>query len=64
MEVTAPDPYTAGKAIAAIRADWKTVPQPSRSEIFNLVKSTANEGARDHDNKGDVSASYSGADVN
>jgi isoquinoline 1-oxidoreductase len=34
----APDEPTAARAIAAIRAEWKPTPQPSRSELFDYLK--------------------------
>ncbi len=36
--VTAPDTQQATKALAALRAEWKTTPQPSASEIFDYFK--------------------------
>ncbi len=36
--VAAPDERTASRAIAAIRAEWKTTPQPSKSELFDFLK--------------------------
>jgi isoquinoline 1-oxidoreductase len=36
--VAAPDEQTALRAIAAIRAEWKSTPQPSRTEIFDYLK--------------------------
>ena len=38
----APDEATASRAIAAIRAEWKTTPQPSKSELFDYLKKQAN----------------------
>jgi nicotinate dehydrogenase subunit B len=34
----APDPQTASRAIAAIRAEWKTPEQPSSEELFDYLK--------------------------
>ncbi len=56
--VVAPDVATASKAIAAIKAEWKTTPQPSRAEIFTYLKSKASGGQEGGRNtgttKGDV----------
>ncbi|HXG11113.1 MAG TPA: molybdopterin cofactor-binding domain-containing protein [Gemmataceae bacterium] len=42
--VAAPNEYLAEKALAAIRAEWKTEPQPSDRELFDLLKKTAGAG--------------------
>lgn len=34
----APDEFTAGKAIAAMTAEWKSPPQPSSKELFTYLK--------------------------
>jgi isoquinoline 1-oxidoreductase len=60
--VAAPDQHTASRALAAIRADWKTVPQPGRGEIFEHLKKTA-EGGRDNDVSGDVGGAFENAPV-
>ena len=39
--VTAPDAFTAGRAIAAIKSDWAKKPQPSNAELFGLLKGDA-----------------------
>jgi isoquinoline 1-oxidoreductase len=36
--VTAPTEHAADKALAALRAEWKTVPQPSSDELFKYLK--------------------------
>ncbi len=36
--VVAPDAYSAEKAVAAIKATWKTAPQPSNATIFEYLK--------------------------
>ncbi|MBX6313193.1 MAG: molybdopterin-dependent oxidoreductase [Isosphaeraceae bacterium] len=36
--VAAPDELTAARALAAIRAEWKTTPQPSDRELFDRLK--------------------------
>src|SRR5262245_6535902 len=37
--VTAPTEHAATKALAALRAEWKTTPQPSSDELFEYLKS-------------------------
>jgi nicotinate dehydrogenase subunit B len=39
--VVAPTEHQASKAIAALRAEWKTTPQVSERDLFNHLKSTA-----------------------
>lgn len=57
--VAAPDQYTATQAIAAIRAEWKTVSQPGRNELFEHLKKTVGSGgARDDDSHGDVATAF------
>lgn len=41
--VAAPDEWTAARALAAIRAEWKTTPQPSGRELFAYLKRHAEE---------------------
>jgi isoquinoline 1-oxidoreductase len=62
--VAAPDRKTAAKAIAAIKADWETAPQPSRSEIFDYLKMNASDGAggRGSTDQGDVKLGITAAD--
>ncbi len=36
--VAAPDPHTAERAVAALRAEWQTTPQPSDKELFAYLK--------------------------
>src|SRR5262249_33483653 len=36
--VVAPDALTAARALAALRAEWKTTPQPSSRELFDYLK--------------------------
>lgn len=46
--VAAPDRFTAEQALKAIRAEWKTEPQPGRGEIFeHLRKKGESGGGRD-----------------
>lgn len=44
--VVAPSEFEAGRAAAAIRATWKTSPQPSSAELFDYLKSHAEPGGR------------------
>lgn len=60
--VAAPDPLTAGRALAAIRAEWKDVPQPGRPEIFEHLKSTS-EAGRNEAAAGDFEDAYARAHV-
>lgn len=62
--VAAPDVFLALKALEAIKADWKTTPQPSHSEIFEHLKKTSEQGnSRDSDSAGDVTNAFTKADV-
>jgi len=42
--VAAPTAEIAGRAVAAIKADWKSDPQPSNKELFDVLKKTASDG--------------------
>jgi CO/xanthine dehydrogenase Mo-binding subunit len=42
--VTAPNEQIAAKALAALRPDWQTTPQPSSAELFSLLKKPSSEG--------------------
>src|SRR5205807_10004553 len=47
LGVAAPSPALAAQALSTIRAEWKTVPQPSSRELFDLLKKgPASEGSR------------------
>jgi isoquinoline 1-oxidoreductase len=51
--VAAPNPETAARAMAALRAEWKSSPQPSGRELFdglrkNTVEDAGWEGRADH----------------
>jgi nicotinate dehydrogenase subunit B len=59
--VAAPSLSAANEAIAAIKADWKTTPQPSREEIFKLLKEKSEKG-NDEGSSGNVDTSFSAAD--
>ncbi len=52
VAAAAADSATAAKAIAAIKADWKTTPQPSGKDLFSYLKdNAAHDGAGDPDSK-------------
>src|SRR5262249_10420084 len=42
--VTAPTSQIAGEAVAALKAEWKTVPQPSDKELFKHLKEHVGRG--------------------
>jgi nicotinate dehydrogenase subunit B len=42
--VTAPTVETASRAVAAIKAEWKSEPQPSSKELFEYLKKNPDEG--------------------
>ena len=44
--VTAPTEREAAQALAALRADWKTTPQPSGKELFDLLKRESSSESR------------------
>ena len=62
--VAAADPYTATQALAAIRAEWKTVPQPGRNQLFEHLKKTSEApDGRGGDAQGDVASAFRDAEV-
>lgn len=62
--VAASNPHVAAEALKAIKAEWKTTPQPSRSEIFEYLKQKAEAGnGRDSNIKGDAEGALAKADV-
>lgn len=62
--VAATDPYTATQALAAIRAEWKTEPQPGRNELFEHLKKTSEAPeVRGGDTEGDVATAFRNAGV-
>ena len=63
VAVAAPDRFLANRALASIRAEWKTVAQPSRDEIFEHLKKTSKNGGREPHTSGDASNAYQRADV-
>jgi nicotinate dehydrogenase subunit B len=60
--VAARDVKTASNAIGAINAEWTFSPQPSRTEIFDYIKSKAETG-KDEDTAGDAATTFSKAPV-
>ncbi len=60
--VAGKDVATAIKARDAIKAEWKSSQQPSRSEIFTYIRAKAENG-NDEDSAGDVASALSNADV-
>jgi isoquinoline 1-oxidoreductase len=60
--VAATDMSTASKALKAIKVEWKTTPQPSRSEIFEYLKKHAEKAERSSEN-GDTTDAFAKADI-
>lgn len=61
--VAAPDSQTATLALKAIKAEWKTTPQPSRNEIFDYIRKHAEKGGSDEDSAGNIVKSLEQSDV-
>ncbi|HET9179493.1 MAG TPA: molybdopterin cofactor-binding domain-containing protein [Terriglobia bacterium] len=59
--VVAPSEFEAGRAASAIRATWKTVPQPSSAELFDYLKSHAEPGGRGEYEAGSMQAGLAAA---
>lgn len=59
--VTAPDPWTAAKAVKVIHANWKTSPQKSRTELFGHLRNTGEQG-RGTPRQGDIEGGMAQAD--
>jgi nicotinate dehydrogenase subunit B len=55
--VAAPTRAMAMDALKAIKADWKSTPQPSRAEIFEFIRKNAKAPQRDG-STGDVASAY------
>ena len=51
--IAAPDEMTASRAIAALKADWKSEPQPSDRDFFTYIKTNA-EAGEDRDARGSI----------
>ena len=63
--VTAPTVETASRAAAAIKAEWKSEPQPSNRELFDYLKKTpadGNESAEPVFDSGSVAPALAAAD--
>jgi isoquinoline 1-oxidoreductase len=63
----APDPSTAARAVAALRAEWELTPQPSEAVLEEHLRSHPVQaegwgGAFDHE-VGDIDAAFAAADV-
>jgi len=56
--VVGPDSQTAESALWEIKAQWKSIPQPSRSDIFTFFKEQAS-APRSESNQGDVEKVFS-----
>lgn len=57
--VAAPDAFTASRAVASLRAEWKEKAHPGREEIFSHLKKTAKTGGgRGDDSSGDVAVAF------
>jgi len=59
--VAAPDAESAERARAAIKAEWKSAPQPSDRELFTYLKSTA-EAGEDRQGRGSIERGMAEAD--
>jgi nicotinate dehydrogenase subunit B len=59
--VAAPTTQAASQALAAIRAEWKTTPQPSSKEIFDYFKKNATEDDRSNYVRGSVAEGLAAA---
>jgi nicotinate dehydrogenase subunit B len=53
IAVTAPDSQTAETALWEIKAEWKSITQPSRETLFDYLKEKS-QAARSESNQGDV----------
>jgi len=59
--VAAPDEQSAGRALAALKAEWKSEPQPSDRDLFRYLKGNA-EAGEDRDARGSVERAMAEAD--
>ncbi len=64
--VTAPTESDAARAVSAIRAEWKSVPQPSSKELFEVLRKetgTSAQPARPNPGKGNIEEGLKAAQV-
>jgi isoquinoline 1-oxidoreductase len=61
--VAAADLATASKALKAIKAEWKSTPQPSRTELFDYIKEHADKTGDDEGSSGNVNDALLKSDV-
>jgi CO/xanthine dehydrogenase Mo-binding subunit len=59
--VAAPTTQAASQALAAIRAEWKTTPQPSSGEVFDYFKKNASVDDRSNYTRGSISEGLAAA---
>ena len=59
LGVAAPDRATLRRAVAAVKADWTTVPQPSETELFTIFKTKAK--TRPESTKGNIDEGFASA---
>jgi isoquinoline 1-oxidoreductase len=60
--VAAPTPQAAERAVAALKAEWKTTPQPARAELFDYLK-TNTQGRANPNERGSVEKALAEADT-
>jgi isoquinoline 1-oxidoreductase len=60
--VAAPSVTEADRAVAAIRAEWKSEPQPSGRELFQVLKTTSSS-SRGGENKGSIDKGLAAAEI-
>src|SRR5437763_13599674 len=65
--IAAPDEYTATRALNALRPQWKIMPQPSESELYNYLRKNPEpavngEGRRDRQVSGSLERGLASAD--
>ena len=59
--VAAANEQSAARALAAIRAEWKTTPQPSGKDLYSLLRKKSVDGLTGADGTGDKPGSTEGA---
>ena len=60
--VAAPTPQAAERAVAALKAEWKTTPQPNRAELFDYLKKNM-QGRANPNERGSVEKALAEADT-